>query len=185
MAEKTTHLTLPITGMTCANCVATIERNLKKLEGVRSASVNLSSERASVEFDPRQLDQQAVIGRIRRAGYDIAQGEADLLIRRLGDDNDARRLEKALLSLDGVTEASVILAREIARVKYIPTVVSQAEIRRAVGAEGFEAVASQGKVEDVERQARQREIKRQQHLLLVGSVFTVLCSCSPCCGISA
>jgi Cu+-exporting ATPase len=173
MAEKTTHLTLPITGMTCANCVATIERNLKKLEGVRSASVNLSSERASVEFDPRQLDQQAVIGRIRRAGYDIAQGEADLLIRRLGDDNDARRLEKALLSLDGVTEASVNLAREIARVKYIPTVVSQAEIRRAVGAEGFEAVASQGKVEDVERQARQREIKRQQHLLLVGSVFTV------------
>ena len=51
MAE-TRHLTLPITGMTCANCVATIERNLKKMDGVQSAVVNLSSERATVEFDP-------------------------------------------------------------------------------------------------------------------------------------
>lgn len=48
------QLTLPITGMTCANCVATVERNLKKMDGVKSAVVNLSSERASVEFDLRQ-----------------------------------------------------------------------------------------------------------------------------------
>ena len=35
MADE--HLTLPITGMTCANCVATIERNLKRLPGVENA----------------------------------------------------------------------------------------------------------------------------------------------------
>ena len=46
------QLTLPITGMTCANCVATVERNLKKLEGVQRAVVNLSSERATVDFEP-------------------------------------------------------------------------------------------------------------------------------------
>ena len=44
------QVTLPITGMTCANCVATVERNLKKLDGVQNAVVNLSSERATVEF---------------------------------------------------------------------------------------------------------------------------------------
>jgi len=48
----TKQLTLPITGMTCANCVASVERNLKKLDGVETAVVNLSSERATVEFDP-------------------------------------------------------------------------------------------------------------------------------------
>jgi P-type Cu+ transporter len=51
MAENK-QLTLPITGMTCANCVATVERSLKKEKGVAGASVNLSSERATVEFDP-------------------------------------------------------------------------------------------------------------------------------------
>jgi P-type Cu+ transporter len=53
--SNTKQLTLPITGMTCANCVATVERNLKKLDGVNSAVVNLSSERATVEFDVAKL----------------------------------------------------------------------------------------------------------------------------------
>jgi P-type Cu+ transporter len=52
---ETKQLTLPITGMTCANCVATVERNLKKLDGVQSAVVNLSSERATVDFDAAKL----------------------------------------------------------------------------------------------------------------------------------
>ena len=95
MAE-TRQVTLPITGMTCANCVATVERNLKKVDGVQVALVNLSSERATVEFDPALTGLDELVGRIRRAGYDIAVGEADLSVRRMSDDNDARRMEKAL-----------------------------------------------------------------------------------------
>ena len=38
--SETKQMTLPVTGMTCANCVATVERNLKKLDGVGSAVVN-------------------------------------------------------------------------------------------------------------------------------------------------
>ena len=53
--DNTKQLTLPITGMTCANCVATVERNLKKLDGVNTAVVNLSSERAMVDFDSAKL----------------------------------------------------------------------------------------------------------------------------------
>ena len=53
--SETKQLTLPITGMTCANCVATVERNLKKLDGVNTAVVNLSSERATVDFDSSKL----------------------------------------------------------------------------------------------------------------------------------
>ena len=104
---STKQLTLPITGMTCANCVATVERNLKKANGVSSAVVNLSSERATVEFDPSLAGLPDLIGRVERAGYGVASGEADLLIRRMSDDNDARRLQKALASLEGVMEAQV------------------------------------------------------------------------------
>ena len=106
------QLTLPITGMTCANCVATVERNLKKLDGVQNAVVNLSSERAMVDFEPSKLGLVDVIARVNRAGYGVATGEADLIIKRLSDDNDARRLEKALAKLEGVLEAQVTFANE-------------------------------------------------------------------------
>ncbi len=169
----TQQLTLPITGMTCANCVATVERNLKKLDGVQAAVVNLSSERATVEFDPAAVGLTDLIARVQRAGYGVATGEADLSIKRLADDNDARRLEKALARLNGVLEAQVTFATEKARVKYIPTLISQAEIRRAVTAAGFEALELGGEAEDAEAKARQAEIRQQRHLLLAGLLFTV------------
>jgi Cu+-exporting ATPase len=159
--------------MTCANCVATVERGLKKQSGVQQAVVNLSSERATVTFDPAAVGLPALVARVERAGYGIATGQADLVIKRLADDNDARRLEKALGSLEGVLEASVSLTTERARVKYIPTVISQAEIRAAVTRSGFEAVELGGAAEDAEAQAREAEIANQRRLLIIGLVLTI------------
>ncbi|GAB4547870.1 MAG: heavy metal translocating P-type ATPase [Anaerolineales bacterium] len=169
----TKQLTLPITGMTCANCVATVERNLKKLDGVQSAVVNLSSERATVDFDSAKLGLTDVIARVNRAGYGVATGEADLIIKRLSDNNDAARLEKALAKLEGVLEAQVTFTTEKARVKYVPTIVTQAELRRAVAAAGFEAMELGGEAEDAEALAREHEINEQKRLLIIGLIFTV------------
>jgi len=171
--SETKQMTLPVTGMTCANCVATVERSLKKQDGVGSAVVNLSSERATVEFDPDLVKTTDLIARVQRAGYGVATGEAELIIKRLADDNDARRLEKALLNLDGILEAQVNLTTEKARVRYIPTVVTQAEIRRAVSGSGFEALEVGGEAEDAEAKAREREIAEQKRLLVTGLVFTL------------
>lgn len=164
---------LPITGMTCANCVATVERSLKKQPGVESASVNLSSERATVAYDPQYADLAALVARVERAGYGVATGEAELIVKRLSDDNDARRLEKKLLGREGVLEASVYIASERARVRYIPTVISQSEIRKAVSQAGFEALELGGEAEDVEGKAREAEIQHQRRLLLIGLAFTL------------
>ncbi|MBI3737512.1 MAG: copper-translocating P-type ATPase [Chloroflexi bacterium] len=171
--SETKQLTLPITGMYCANCVTTIERNLKKVEGVQTAVVNLSSERAMVQFDPSRAGLDDMIARVERAGYGVAMGEADLVIKRLADDNDARRLEKALGKVEGVIEAQVNITTERARVKYVPTVVSQAEIREAVSRSGFEAVELGGDAEDAEAKARQHEINTQRRLLITGLIFTI------------
>jgi len=81
--SDTNQLTLPITGMTCANCVASVERNIKKVDGVSVANVNLSSERATIEYDPILTGMDDLLLRIRRAGDDVATGEAELLIQRL------------------------------------------------------------------------------------------------------
>ncbi len=167
------HLTLPITGMTCANCVATVERSLKKVNGVTSAVVNLSSERATVEFDPALAGLDDLVARVQRAGYGIASGEADLLLRRLSDDNDARRLEKTLRALEGVTDAQVSFTAGRARVRYIPTLVSQSDLRKAVKAAGFEALEMGGEAEDAEAKARQAEIAEQKRYLTIGLIFTI------------
>ncbi|MFN3491277.1 MAG: heavy metal translocating P-type ATPase, partial [Anaerolineales bacterium] len=167
------QLTLPITGMTCANCVATVERNLKKLDGVNSAVVNLSSERATVDYDDSKLQLKDFIARVNRAGYGVAAGEAQLVIKRLSDDNDARRLENALLKLEGVLEAEVSFTTEKARIKYVPTIVTQAELRRTILSTGFETLELGGEVEDAEAKAREHEINYQLNMLMLGLVFTL------------
>ena len=169
----TTQVTLPITGMTCANCVAAVERNLKKVDGVKVANVNLSSERATIEFDPTLTGLDDFLARIQRAGYGVATGEADLLIQRMSDDNDARRLEKIFADLNGVLEAQVSYTTERARIKYVPTIVSQVDLRNLVKTAGFEAVEMGGETEDAEAEAREREIAQQRHYLMTGLIFTI------------
>jgi Cu+-exporting ATPase len=63
--------TLPITGMTCANCALAIERNVKKLPGIEMATVNLASERLNIMYDPALVSHDAIVERVRKAGYDV------------------------------------------------------------------------------------------------------------------
>lgn len=172
MSEKK-HLTLPILGMTCANCVATVERNLKKVDGVDSANVNLSSERAAVSYDPQKASLNDFISRVQRAGYEIAMGEASLAIKYLSDSADANRLEKVLNSLEGVIEANVNLTAEKALVRYVPTIISQNDLRRSMREAGFETLDSGVELEDAEALARQQEIAQQRRMLIIGLIFTV------------
>ena len=167
------HLTLPILGMTCANCVAAVERNLKKVDGVTSAHVNLSSERAAVSFDPRKASLDDFIQRINLAGYDIAVGEAFLGITNLVDPSDAQQLERVLNKISGVIEARVNLVSEKTLVKYVPTVVSQNEIRKAITKAGFSLLEADSQLEDAEEKARGLEIAQQRRLLIFGLIFTI------------
>ena len=172
MAEQK-HLTLPILGMTCANCVATVERNLKKADGVETANVNLSSERAAVSYDPEKASLNDFISLVNRAGYEIAMGEASLGIKNMVDASDAQRLEKVLMTKEGVIEANVNLATEKALVRYVPTVVSQNELRRSIRSAGFETLEADINLEDAEAKARREEIAQQRRLLIVGLIFTI------------
>jgi P-type Cu+ transporter len=170
---QTKQVILPITGMTCANCVATVERNLKKDKGVLIANVNLSSERATVEYNPDLSRLEGLIERVKKAGYGVSTGEADLLIKRLSDDNDARRLERTIAKIEGVLEVKVILTSERARIQYIPTIVSQSDLRKVIKSSGFEVVDTGVETEDAEEKARQAEIDQQRRLLIVGLIFTI------------
>ena len=172
MTDKKTVI-LPITGMTCANCVATIERNLNKLDGVDQASVNLSSERATVGFDSKRLVLNDIISKVRKAGYDIAFAEAEFLLKRLGDVNDVHRLEVAIKKVEGIQDVKVNLTTGKMNVTYIPTLVTQSELRQKISGAGFEAVILGEEGEDAEEKAREKEINHQRKMLMMGLFFTV------------
>jgi Cu+-exporting ATPase len=167
------HLTLPILGMTCANCVATVERNLKKVDGVESANVNLSSERAAVTYDPNRAKIGDFIARVQRAGYEVAMGEATLGIKNLADSADATRLEKKLNAVEGVIEANVNLASEKASIRYIPTLLSQNDLRQIIRSAGFDTLEADLNLEDAEAKARKKEIAQQRRYLIIGLIFTI------------
>ena len=63
---QTIHLNLY--GMTCANCVARIEKNLKKLEGLNSVEINLALENAKISFSSN-LNSEVIIQAIEKSGY--------------------------------------------------------------------------------------------------------------------
>jgi Cu+-exporting ATPase len=171
--SQSKQVILPITGMTCANCVATIERNLKKENGVLNASVNLSSERATIEYNPDLSQLNSFVDRVTKAGYGIATGEADLLIKHLSDVNDARRLEHAVSKIEGVRKVYVNITTDRVRIQYIPTIINQSELRKSINSIGFEVVETGIDLEDAEQKARQYEINEQRRLLITGLVFTI------------
>jgi Cu+-exporting ATPase len=61
--------------MTCANCALTVERALKRTEGVAVANVNFASERATVRFDPERVSVAQLVAAVERAGYGVVVAE--------------------------------------------------------------------------------------------------------------
>ncbi len=121
--SETKHITLPITGMTCANCSTTIERNLRKMPGVAEANVNLASEKASIAYDPGEVDETKIRDLIGDLGYGVATAKIELPVSGMTCANCSATIERNLKKMPGVTTANVNLATERATVEFIPTVV--------------------------------------------------------------
>ncbi|MBN9236593.1 Cu+-exporting ATPase [Mesorhizobium sp. YL-MeA3-2017] len=89
---------LAIKGMTCASCVARIERALKAVPGVSNANVNLATERATVDFTLGAVDGAALEAAVAAAGYEARQIVANQAFERDADNRQAeiRALGRAL-----------------------------------------------------------------------------------------
>ena len=69
----TASITLPITGMTCANCTNTVTKGLKVLEGVLDVTVNLGTETATVEYLPGAISRRDMVKQVERIGYGVIE----------------------------------------------------------------------------------------------------------------
>ena len=169
------QVSLPVTGMTCANCSLTVERNLKRMDGVDEAAVNLATEKATVIYDPAAVTEGQFLALIRDIGYDVPTAKAELPIKGMTCANCASTIERTLGRLGGVVAASANYASERASVEYLPGVVSLTAIQQAIRDAGYDVVVTaEGEAaEDVERAAREAEIQSQTRKFWVGVVFTL------------
>jgi Cu+-exporting ATPase len=168
--------TLPITGMTCANCAANIERGVKKLAGVTDASVNFAAESAAVSIDPQQLQLQDVVEKIHASGFDVTTAKLEMPVTGMTCANCAANIERALnKKTAGVVTAAVNFATERVAVKYVPGVLNADDIVAAIEKAGYGAIPPEEGFdeEDAERKARDAEIKDQTRKFAVGVLFAL------------
>ena len=98
---------LVITGMTCAGCVHTIEKQLKALPGVFRASVNLATGTASIDYAPGQIGVEELARAVEKAGY--AARETDKAMPEGGDEQGEARQWKRKLIVSGVFTAPLLV----------------------------------------------------------------------------
>lgn len=131
------RLRLPVQGMTCASCVGRVERALAAVPGVQQAQVNLATETADLTLSA-PVDAAAVVKAIEDAGYAVPMRTLDVALEEMTCASCVGRVERALLKLPGVVEASVNLATERARVR-MPATMDDAEVIAAIADAGYPA----------------------------------------------
>ncbi len=102
---------IPIEGMTCASCVGRVEKALSAVQGVVSATVNLTTERADVQVSDPSV-QPDLIRAVEATGYAVPGKTIELAVEGMTCASCVGRVERALLAAPGVTDARVNLATE-------------------------------------------------------------------------
>ena len=170
--------TLNITGMTCAACANAVERSVRKLEGVESASVNLAVETLTVEYDETAVDIKDVKDAVIREGYGVEEPKTSnvkeilLPIEGMTCAACSTAVERALKKLPGVEEAVVNYATDSAKITYDLTKTRFSDIKEAVAKAGYKALDLEVNAPDV-TDRRQNEIQALWRRFMVAVVFTV------------
>ncbi|XP_059371386.1 copper-transporting ATPase 1-like [Carassius carassius] len=138
---------IQIGGMTCASCVANIERNLKNEHGVHSVLVALMASKAEVRYSPSIIDPQRIAEFIRELGftasvmedYDGSDGTLELVVRGMTCASCVHKIESNLMKQKGILYASVALATNKAHIRYDPEVTGPRDVIRWIENLGFTA----------------------------------------------
>jgi Cu+-exporting ATPase len=164
--------------MTCAACAQRIERTVRKLPGVKRASVNLASEKLFVEYEADSLQISVVRESIAKIGYQaVEKSDTKNVIIPIGDMTCAacaRRIEKVVGKLEGVTGASVNFATEKASISYDPKKVRLSIIRKAIEKAGYKALElSRPDAVDDDMARRRKDIRVLWAKFIVSAAFSL------------
>lgn len=130
---------ISIEGMTCASCSRRVERSFSKNEAVKSATVNLPTEKLTIEYDEKKLSLDEIVSAIEGVGFKaIVNSKSKIFnIEGMTCASCSRTVERAVGKLEGVYEATVNLASEKMNVSYNPDILDENIIKQAVEKVGF------------------------------------------------
>ena len=170
------RIVLPIEGMSCASCAATVQDALGRAGGVTNAAVNYATGKAAVDYDDAQTHVAELIQTVRDAGYDCGKATVSFTVEQLHYAPSVLPLEQALRRVPGVITAAANQATEAVAVTYVPGTTTAEALEGAVEEAGFrvaEPIAAEDPVER-ERLARHREIRRLAWKFALAAGVTVV-----------
>lgn len=157
------QLTLRVDGMTCASCVVHVEAALKEVPGVSEAWVNLATETASVDYNPKVVTAQDLMEAVDDAGYSLEADKITLNIGGMTCASCVSHVGGALKEVPGVLQAQVNLATEQATVEYLSGIATLDDLREFVTDAGYtiDSVVDDERDEeaDLDRLAHSKEIR--------------------------
>ncbi len=173
-----------VMGMSCAACVRRVEQGLQDLEGVDSATVNLATEKVTVEYDPDRVELDSILGRVDELGYEPVRPQPETAaglvsstyaIGGMSCAACVRRVENTLKDIPGVRDASVNLASSKATVIHDASDIIHEEVRRQVEDAGYEFYGrpAESKEDPIEK-AREEDIRDLKRRLTTGIIFSIL-----------
>ncbi|MFC3419349.1 heavy metal translocating P-type ATPase [Salinicoccus hispanicus] len=169
MLSNSKHVTLNVTGMTCAACSSRIEKVLNKMDDV-DAKVNLATEKASIDYDSDNIKLDAITDKIGNLGYGVEYDEAEFDITGMTCAACSSRIEKVLNKTDGVSNAAVNLTTESAVIEYNSSVVTEKDLMDKVGNLGYEAKPKQSSEENGTR--KEQELTRMKWKVIISALLS-------------
>nr|KAF6359504.1 ATPase copper transporting alpha [Myotis myotis] len=179
-AKTSSKCYIQVTGMTCASCVANIERNLRREEGIYSVLVALMAGKAEVRYNPAVTQPPMIAEFIRELGFgatvientDEGDGVLELIVRGMTCASCVHKIESTLTKHRGIFYCSVALATNKAHVKYDPEIIGPRDIIHTIESLGFEASLVK-KDRSASHLDHKREIRQWRRSFLVSLFFCI------------
>ncbi|MBP2019586.1 Cu+-exporting ATPase [Symbiobacterium terraclitae] len=169
-AKAGVKLEFGVTGMTCAACSTRIQRRLGKAPGVHEASVNLTTEKATVYYDPAVVSPDKLFDLVTDLGYGVVKEKFTFEISGMTCAACSAKIERKLSRVPGVLSASVNLSTEKATVEAVG--IKADELVRLIRDLGYGARLA-ADAADADRERRRQEMRRQVALLLFSAALTL------------
>jgi len=155
--------------------VRRVETALNHIDGIKNVSASLASQKATVETDSDNVTITDVIKAVEDSGYHVPIEEITISIGGMTCASCVRRVEQALLKIDGVVSANVNLATEKGTVKYIPEVATPQALKQAIKDAGYEVKEENARVDELKtRDAKQEEINQLRRRVIIAAVLSAL-----------
>ncbi|XP_009475684.1 PREDICTED: copper-transporting ATPase 1 [Nipponia nippon] len=169
-----------VTGMTCASCVANIERNLRREDGIHSILVALMAGKAEVRYNPAVIHPSAIAELIRELGFGATVmencGEGDgileLVVRGMTCASCVHKIESTLMKTNGVLYCSVALATNKAHIKYDPEIIGPRDVMQVIKDLGF-TTSLVKKDRSASHLDHKQEIRQWKRSFVVSLVFCI------------